>query len=387
MNRVLLRVLLLGAIGAAAMPGRAPAQSLPADVDKKPLAKQYVDAGLAAQEAGDYDTAITFYRKAYQLLPHPALLFNMAQAHRLAGQLDQALALYRRYLAEDPGGAQAATARGLVTELVARRAEARRAEQARSADARKAERARSGDARKAEQARSGTARKAGQPPGGDARKAEPARSGDARKPERAASADARKVEPAPGGDARKPEPRGAVEPRRAAETQRAAATARPVEPHGGDGAPAPGAGQAVVPAPSTAVAAAPAPSTAAGVESPAGEPRDPGQPGETLRIAGLVTGAAGVAAVGIGIGFGLHARSLSSDLSQRHAVYDPAKIRAGERANTIAIAGMAGGAVLIATGAALYWWGHAQGSASERVSVAPLVGERTAGVIISGALP
>src|SRR5262245_50392213 len=123
MSRVLLRLLLLGAIGAAAAPGYARAQSAAAPVDKKQVAKQYVDAGLAAQESGDYETALTFFLKAYQLVPHPTLLFNMAQAHRLAGHLDQALTLYKRYLSEDPDGAQAATARELVSEIEARTTE------------------------------------------------------------------------------------------------------------------------------------------------------------------------------------------------------------------------------------------------------------------------
>jgi len=119
MNRVL-RLLLLGAIGAGAAPGPALAQSAPATVDKKQVAKQYVDAGLAAQDSGDYETAITLYLKAYQLVPHPAHLFNMAQAHRLAGHVDQALSLYKQYLSEDPRGAHVRTARELVSEIEAR---------------------------------------------------------------------------------------------------------------------------------------------------------------------------------------------------------------------------------------------------------------------------
>ena len=283
MNRLLLRLLLLGAIGAAAAPGRALAQAAPAPVDKKQVSKQYVNAGLAAQDSGDYETAITFYVKAYQLVPHPTLLFNMAQAHRLAGHIDQALALYKRYLSEDPRGAEARTARQLVTEI-----ETRKAEQARKTD------------------------------------------------EAGEADDERDV--------------------RATEV------------------------------------AATAPSTGLAGEPPVGDVRDtasqaPPRPGRQLRIAGLATGAGGAAAVALGIGFGLHARSLSNDLSRRDAVYDPTKVRAGERANAIAIVGVAGGAALIATGAALYWWGYTQGRARERVSVAPLFFDRTAGLIVSGALP
>src|SRR6185369_17896049 len=103
--RVLLRLVLLGSIVTTAGPVRALAQPAPApavDPAKAKVAKQYVDAGLAAQNSGDYDTAIVFYSKAYQLVPHPVLLFNMAQAHRLAGRIEKALALYAKYLEEDP---------------------------------------------------------------------------------------------------------------------------------------------------------------------------------------------------------------------------------------------------------------------------------------------
>jgi hypothetical protein len=86
----------------------------------------------------------------------------------------------------------------------------------------------------------------------------------------------------------------------------------------------------------------------------------------------------------IGIGFGVHARSLSSELSRPMALYDPSKVDAGHRADAIAIAGMAGGTALIAAGAALYWWGHAQGQATERVSLAPMVSDGAAGLVVGG---
>jgi tetratricopeptide (TPR) repeat protein len=122
--RVLLHLLLIGLVMLAIGRARALADPAPA-ADKTRVAKQYVDAGLAAQGTGDYDTALTMYSKAYQLVPHPLLIFNMAQAHRLAGHIDQALTLYARYLAEDPNGAEAATARDLVAELKARKAKTR----------------------------------------------------------------------------------------------------------------------------------------------------------------------------------------------------------------------------------------------------------------------
>ena len=134
MNRSLVCLVLLGAIGAIAAPADALAQTA-ASVDKKRVAKQYVDAGVAAQRAGEYDAAIAFYSRAYELVQHPALIFNLAQAHRLAGRIEQALTLYKRYLSEAPTGPEAETARELVGEIEARRAEAaRKADAARTAD-------------------------------------------------------------------------------------------------------------------------------------------------------------------------------------------------------------------------------------------------------------
>src|SRR5262245_8903357 len=121
--RVLLRFALLGSIAMALFSLRAHAQPQAASAAVKAQAKQYVTQGLAAQDAGDYDGAIALYWKAYQLAPHPVLLFNLAQAHRLAGRIDQALSLYQKYLEEDPKGPQASTAREILAELKARKAE------------------------------------------------------------------------------------------------------------------------------------------------------------------------------------------------------------------------------------------------------------------------
>lgn len=125
--------------------------------EKEKAAKAYVDAGLAAQERGDQDTAIAMYAKAYELVPVPILVFNMAQAHRLAGRTQQALDHYKRYLADEPKGAKAKTAREFITALEGQLVmeEAARARAAREADeARKAEEVRKAEeARQAEEAR------------------------------------------------------------------------------------------------------------------------------------------------------------------------------------------------------------------------------------------
>jgi tetratricopeptide (TPR) repeat protein len=95
----------------------------PADAaHKRSQAKALVDAGLAAHDRGDYDGAIALYTRAYDLVPHPALFFNMGQSHRLAGRADQAIAMYKRYLAAVPTGALADQARTWVAALEQQRA-------------------------------------------------------------------------------------------------------------------------------------------------------------------------------------------------------------------------------------------------------------------------
>ncbi len=117
--------------------------------DKKKIAKGYVDTGLAAQDAGDYATALDQYAKAYALLPHPVLLFNQAQAHRLAGHRDDAIAFYRQFLATTPRGSEAADARKLLATLEAENEAIEAAARAKRQQARDAEAARVAEAARA----------------------------------------------------------------------------------------------------------------------------------------------------------------------------------------------------------------------------------------------
>jgi Tetratricopeptide repeat len=136
MSRLVLRFLLavISPVMLLVQPA-AHAQPAPKDKSKVTQAKAYVDAGLAAQNGGDYDTAIIFYNKANELLPHPVLLFNIAQAHRLAGRVDQAVEFYQKFLSTNPTGTEAKIAHDLLAELAKRKAEqARKARKARGED-------------------------------------------------------------------------------------------------------------------------------------------------------------------------------------------------------------------------------------------------------------
>ncbi|HEX2877798.1 MAG TPA: hypothetical protein VHP33_41395 [Polyangiaceae bacterium] len=89
--RVLGFALLLGGTARAAEPN--------------PEARRLYAEGKAEYAQGHYVEAIQLFERSYALSESPALLFNMAQAHRLAGPAHcaDALALYKSYVAAEPG--------------------------------------------------------------------------------------------------------------------------------------------------------------------------------------------------------------------------------------------------------------------------------------------
>ena len=121
MGVVWFRVMLGAGVAAALVlhgPAIADAQAMPqaqgpSHTDRQ-TAKALVNQGIAAQNAKDYDKAVELYNKAFALIPHPILLFNIGQAHRLAGRLDRAVTFYERYLANDPNGSESTGAREIL---------------------------------------------------------------------------------------------------------------------------------------------------------------------------------------------------------------------------------------------------------------------------------
>ncbi len=87
---------LLLAMVVCAVAGRAAADSVPT------RARTLAERGRAAHDARDYAGAIAAFTEAYAIAPAPALLFNLAQAYRLAGRCDDASLMYRRFLASSP---------------------------------------------------------------------------------------------------------------------------------------------------------------------------------------------------------------------------------------------------------------------------------------------
>ena len=68
-------------------------------------AKRRFEEGERLYSLGEYARAIELFRRAYELSGAPALLFNIAQAHRLNGDCRQAIEIYRHFVwltAESP---------------------------------------------------------------------------------------------------------------------------------------------------------------------------------------------------------------------------------------------------------------------------------------------
>ena len=70
--------------------------------DDQGTARDHYIKGTRAYELGLYDEAIAEYMAAYKAKDDPALLFNLGQAHRLAGHPAEALRFYKTYLAKLP---------------------------------------------------------------------------------------------------------------------------------------------------------------------------------------------------------------------------------------------------------------------------------------------
>jgi tetratricopeptide (TPR) repeat protein len=79
------------------------------------LARRHHDRGTRLYNLGQFEEAISEYRRGYEQRADPVFLYNIAQAYRQLGAPDKALFFYRRYLSTAPE----ATNRAQVEELVA----------------------------------------------------------------------------------------------------------------------------------------------------------------------------------------------------------------------------------------------------------------------------
>jgi hypothetical protein len=80
-------------------------------------ARAYFDKATAAFALGHYPAAAENFEKSFELKPDSALLYNAAQAHRLAGDKERAVALYQNYLRMYPKAVKRSEVEARVQEL------------------------------------------------------------------------------------------------------------------------------------------------------------------------------------------------------------------------------------------------------------------------------
>lgn len=81
--------------------------------------KDHYRKGTAAYNLGNYSDAAREYELSYRATLDPALLFNVAQAYRLAGDKRRALTAYKSYLRSAPDGDKRELADAKVHEIEA----------------------------------------------------------------------------------------------------------------------------------------------------------------------------------------------------------------------------------------------------------------------------
>lgn len=261
--------------------------------DVRDQARELVAAGLAAQERGELAAAIEKYQQAYELIPHPELLFNLGQAHRLKGEAAAAVSFYRRYLAAAPNGRAANEATKWVAQLEGR---------------------------------------------GGSEKARASR--EDRKGETETNARAR----LPGGET------GSMVPK--------------------------------APPSATSRKAGPPPSmTTTRTTHPSSE-------GRGLRWAGISVASAGLLGLGTGTVLYWRTRTLSDELSQSGAAYDPGKVDDGKTASRWSQRALITGGVMVVGGASLYFWGRSAARAHDddrkRLAWTPTITADGAALTVSG---
>jgi tetratricopeptide (TPR) repeat protein len=109
--------------------------------------------------------------------------------------------------------------------------------------------------------------------------------------------------------------------------------------------------------------------------------------GTALRWAGATVGGLGIVAIGLGVKFGLDARSISDDLSEHDAAWTDELLDRqadGERAEQRMWIATGVGTGLVVTGAVLFWIGHRQGAdeASPGLIAAPWLGADGGGLVV-----
>ena len=106
-----IRTLVLAALVLLALPVRA---QTPGE-----QARAAYDAGSSEYDLGHYRSALSDFEKAFRIRHIPALLFNIAQCHRMLGEMKDAATVYRSFIAKDPQNARVPQASTLLAQVEA----------------------------------------------------------------------------------------------------------------------------------------------------------------------------------------------------------------------------------------------------------------------------
>ncbi len=106
-----------------------------ARADERTEARAHFKKGMTAIADGSYDAGIEELKKAYAILPHPNVLYNIARAYVDIGDLDNALAYYQKYIEGNPGDRDEVERIVSTLEARVRRQEAQRLETEQAQDA------------------------------------------------------------------------------------------------------------------------------------------------------------------------------------------------------------------------------------------------------------
>ncbi len=99
----------------AAVPAPAAAAGTPATPQEE--MRRHHDRGTIQYNLGQFEDAVSEYRKAYEIKAEPVFLFNIAQAYRQLGAADKALFFYKRYLSTAPAASNRLQVEERIAEL------------------------------------------------------------------------------------------------------------------------------------------------------------------------------------------------------------------------------------------------------------------------------
>lgn len=85
--------------------------------EEKKTFLEFFRAGKEAYTQGEFERAIPFFEKAYNILPKPALQYRIGLSHERAGNLEKALEHYRTFLQQKPDSAKRGQVKSAIEKL------------------------------------------------------------------------------------------------------------------------------------------------------------------------------------------------------------------------------------------------------------------------------